>query len=132
MEKLSNYAPQMLSVLRIVSAFMFIPSGTAKMFGWPVASPGGVPEPMTQIWFGAWIEIIGGLLLLIGLFTRPTAFLLSGTMAVAYWQFHWAKDRIFWPSVNGGVPAALFCFVFLYFVFSGPGPWSVDAKMKKG
>ena len=102
------------------------------------------PVPPSQIWFGAWIEVIGGLLLLVGLSTRPVAFLLSGTMAVAYWQFHaippltaqpgkpaLPAHSVLVPAMNQGVAAALFCFVFLYITFAGPGGLSLDAKMAK-
>ena len=79
----------------------------------------------SQLWFGGILEIVGGLLLLIGLFTRPVAFVLSGMMAVAYWQFHFPRN--IFPTLNGGDAAILYCFVFLYLVFAGPGEWSLDA-----
>jgi putative oxidoreductase len=81
---------------------------------------------MTQAGLGGFLEAFGGGLLLLGLFTRPVAFILSGEMAVAYFQFHFPQS--FWPTINGGVPAALFCFVWLYFSAAGAGPWSLDAK----
>lgn len=130
--KLCSLQPAMLSILRIVSAFMFIPSGTMKIFNFPVGMPAGVPppQPFDQVWLGGWLEIIGGTLMLLGLFTRPTAFILSGMMAVAYWQFHaipsLAMPGGFWPTVNQGLPAALYCFIFLYFTTAGAGPWSLD------
>ena len=118
-------APQLRSVLRIVAALMFIQAGTIKLFGWPMPSPAGVPPLMSQIGIGAWMEVIGGALLLVGLFTRPVAFLLAGEMAVAYFQFH--QPNGFWPAVNQGVPAVLYCFIWLYLSAAGAGPWSLDA-----
>jgi len=84
---------------------------------------------MSQIWIGGVLELVGGALLLLGLFTRPVAFLLSGEMAVAYFQFH--APQGFWPTLNGGVPAVLYTFVWLYFSAAGAGPWSLDAKLGK-
>ena len=130
LEKWRGLSPFMLSVLRIVAAFMFVPSGTSKLFSWPVPMPGGMKlEMFSQVWVGGVLEVVGGLLVLLGLFTRPTAFVLSGMMAVAYWQFH--APGGFWPSVNGGTPAALYCFVYLYLSVAGPGPWSLDAFLGK-
>lgn len=132
----ANYAawtPRVLSILRIVSAFMFLAHGAQKLFGF-LAAPGS-PSPATfsQIWVGGVIEFFGGLLLLLGLFTRPVAFILSGTMAVAYFQMHaWTafqKQGLsagFWPLQNRGELAALYCFVFLFFAVAGGGPWSLD------
>jgi len=126
--KWSAWAPQLQSLLRIVAAFMFILAGTTKLFSFPVAAmPGGGHVPyFSQIGFGAALEVVGGLLLLIGLLTRPVAFVLAGEMAVAYFQFHFPKG--FWPVANGGVGAALYCFVWLYFSAAGAGPWSVDER----
>ena len=125
-----SWAPQLLSVLRIVSAFIFIPSGTIKLFAFPAGMPGGGTVPLlSQMGIGALIEVVGGALLLVGLFTRPVAFILSGEMAVAYFQFH--SPQSFWPTINQGVPAALFCFIFLYISSAGPGPWSLDAALRK-
>ena len=122
------WAPRLQSLLRIVAAFMFIQAGTMKLFAFPVGVPpaGGTVPPSSQLGIGATLEVLGGGLLLLGLFTRPVAFLLAGEMAVAYFQFHFPKG--FWPVVNGGVPAALYCFVWLYFSAAGAGPWSLDAK----
>ena len=127
----SSYAPRFLSLLRIVAAFMFMLAGTSKIFAFPVGMPpdGGTAQPMTQVWIGGMLEVVGGALLLIGLFTRPVAFLLSGEMAVAYFQFHYPQS--FWPTVNQGIAAVLYCFLWLYYSAAGPGPWSVDA-MRKG
>jgi putative oxidoreductase len=121
-------APRLLSVLRIVAAFMFIQPGTMKLFGWPMAMPGGATVPLlSQMGIGGAMEIVGGGLLLLGLFTRPVAFILSGEMAVAYFQFH--APQSFWPIVNQGQPAVLYCFIWLYFSAAGPGPWSLDALL---
>ena len=121
-----GWEPQLRSAMRIVAAFMFITAGTVKLFAFPSGMPGGGTLPvMSQIWIGAVMEVFGGTLLLLGLFTRPVAFLLSGEMAVAYLQFHAPKS--FWPTVNGGAAAALYCFIWLYLSAAGPGPWSLDA-----
>jgi len=127
---LDRFSPQLLSALRIVSALLFIAHGTTKLFGFPAtemfAEP---PAPMTLMWFGGILEAGGGALLLIGLFTRPVAFVLSGMMAVAYWMFH-APASVY-PVQNGGDAAILFCFVFLYIAAAGPGPISVDSAISK-
>jgi putative oxidoreductase len=132
----ANYAawtPRVLSILRIVSAFMFLAHGAQKLFGF--LAPPGSPSPAMfgQIWVGGVIEFFGGLLLLLGLFTRPVAFILSGTMAVAYFQMHaltaFQKQGLsagFWPLQNRGELAALYCFVFLFFAVAGGGTWSLD------
>jgi putative oxidoreductase len=128
--KWRNLAPQLLSVLRIVCAFMFMQVGAMKMFGWPMTMPGGGTVPLlSQLGIGAMLEVFGGGLLLVGLFTRPVAFLLSGEMAVAYFQFHQPNGT--WPLVNQGQPAVLFCFIWLYLSAAGAGPWSLDALLKK-
>ena len=128
--KWSGVAPQLLSVLRIVAALMFMQAGTMKLFGWPAAMPGGATVSlMTQVGIGGVLEAVGGALLLVGLFTRPVAFVLSGEMAVAYFQFH--APQGFWPTVNQGQPAVLYCFIWLYFSAAGAGPWSLDALRKK-
>ena len=125
-----TWAPQLLSVLRIITAALFIFSGTIKLFAYPFGMPDGSAVPvLSQIWIGAVLEVVGGGLLLIGLFTRPVAFVLSGEMAVAYFQFH--APGGFWPHQNGGIPAILMCFIFLYFSAAGPGPWSLDARRGK-
>lgn len=123
-------APQLLSLLRIVSALLFIMPGTMKLFAFPMGMPpdGSTAEFMTQIWIGGVLEIVGGILMLFGLFTRPVAFILAGEMAVAYFQFHHPHN--WWPIINQGINAILFCFVWLYFSAAGPGPWSLDAIRK--
>jgi putative oxidoreductase len=129
--KWPSLAPQLLSLLRIVAAFMFILSGTMKLFAFPIGMPpdGGTAKMMSQVGIGGILETFGGALLFLGLFTRPVAFILSGEMAVAYFQFH--APQSFWPIVNNGVNAALYCFVWLYFSAAGAGPWSLDAKRRK-
>ena len=124
----SSSAPYLRSVLRIVAALMFMQAGMMKLFAWPVGMPpdGGTAPLLSQIGLGGVLEVVGGGLLLLGLFTRPIAFLLAGEMAVAYFQFHFPQG--FWPVMNNGVAAALYCFVWLYFSAVGAGPWSLDAK----
>jgi putative oxidoreductase len=124
--KWSARTPQLLSVLRIVAAVMFILAGTTKLFAFPAGIPpnGGTVSLMSELGIGAVLEVFGGALLVLGLFTRPVAFLLSGEMAVAYFQFHFPHN--FWPVINGGVPAVLYCFLWLYFSAAGAGPWSLD------
>ena len=124
-----HFAPYILSLLRIVAAFIFLTSGTTKLFAFPAGVPDGGTVPwMTQIGVGAWLEFLGGALLLVGLCTRPVAFVLSGEMAVAYFQFHFPGS--FWPTINQGTAAILFCWIWLYFSAAGPGPWSLDAKFR--
>ncbi len=127
----TTLGPQILSILRIVAAFMFIQAGSMKLFAWPMGMPpdGGTAVLLTQVGIGGMLEFFGGLLMLLGLFTRPVAFILSGEMAVAYWQFHGLKA--IWPMMNGGIPAVLYCFIWLYFSVAGPGAWSIDALRKR-
>jgi putative oxidoreductase len=117
------WAPRVLGLLRIVTALLFMEHGSQKLFGFP-PSDHGSPEMLSLIWFAAVLEFIGGFFILIGLFTRPIAFLLSGEMAFAYWMAHAPKS--FYPALNGGDAAILFCFVFLYLAFRGAGAFSVD------
>jgi putative oxidoreductase len=114
-------------VLRIVAGFTFALHGVQKLFGWL----GGRPFPaFSLLWAAGVLETFGGLLILLGLGTRPVAFLLSGQMAVAYFMGHYPKG--FWPVMNGGELAVLYCFLFLYFFAAGPGPWSLDRLVRKG
>lgn len=122
-DRLSAYAPQALAVLRIVTALLFIAHGTQKLFGFPVAAQG--PTEGLMLVAGI-LELVGGLLILVGFFTRPVAFILCGMMAVAYWMGH--APMGFWPVGNFGDAAVLFCFIFGYLVFAGPGAWSVDKR----
>jgi putative oxidoreductase len=126
-----SWAPQLLSVLRIVAAFLFIQFGTGKLFALPgPLVHGGGTVPVTSLaGVAGIIESVGGLLLLLGLFTRPVAFIVSGEMAVAYFKAH--APGGFWPVLNGGHPAVLFCFVWLYFSAAGAGPWSLDALLRR-
>ena len=121
------WEPRVLSILRIVAAVLFFEHGTQKIFGIP--TPKTTPEMFSLPWVAGWMEIVGGLLLIIGLFTRPVAFLLSGQMAFAYFIAH-APQSTF-PVLNGGDAAILFCFIFLYFVFAGGGSWSIDAARNR-
>jgi putative oxidoreductase len=125
----AEWAPRALSVLRIVAALLFLEHGTQKLFGFPVAPPNGLPAVLTLSWFAAVLEAAGGLLLALGLFTRPVAFLLSGEMAFAYWMSH--APRAFFPVMNGGDAAILYCFVFLYIAFAGAGPWALDRAFRQ-
>jgi putative oxidoreductase len=123
-------APELRSILRIVAALVFLQYGTMKLFGWPISMPGGGTVPLaSQLGVGAILETVGGTLLLVGLFTRPVAFILSGEMAVAYFQFHFPNG--FWPIVNQGQPAVLYCFIWLYLSAAGAGPWSLDAALRR-
>lgn len=126
---LAVWAPRVLSILRIVAALIFLLHGTQKLFGFPAPPATGLPPAFSLYWIGAILELVGGLLLLIGAFTRPVAFILSGEMAFAYWMFH--APRNLYPTLNGGDAAILYCFIFLYLVFAGAGAWSVDAARSR-
>lgn len=146
---MQEYQPKMLSVLRIVVGWMFMAHGGQKLLNWPIPMPGTL-QVFSQAWIGGWIELVGGVLIFLGLFTRPFAFLLSGTMAVAYWQFHSLPalgprpamyglpateaqplHSVLIPIMNNGELAVLYSFVFLYLVFAGGGPMSLDALLQK-
>jgi putative oxidoreductase len=125
LEGLSKYQPQLLAVLRIMTALLFIAHGTQKLFGFPAMPPGmEMGELNTLMLIAALLELVGGLLVLVGFLTRPVAFVLSGQMAVAYFMGHAPMN--FFPATNFGDAAILFCFIFLYLVAAGPGAWSVD------
>jgi putative oxidoreductase len=125
----SAWTPRALSVLRIVSAFLVIAHGAQKLFGF-LAAPGVMSPPaFSQMWVGGVLEFFGGALLLLGLFTRPVALLLSGMMAVAYFQFH--APGGFWPLQNKGESAVLYCFVFLFFAVAGGGEWALDRLRRR-
>lgn len=119
---LGPYEPQLYAVLRMVVGFLFLWHGTQKLFGIPGEPPAGAPAFV--IWIAGPLELIGGVLIVLGLFTRVTAFVLSGLMAAAYWIAH--GQRALLPIVNGGELAALYCFVFLFIAARGAGPWSLD------
>lgn len=126
-----SLAPCFLGVLRIVAAFMFILSGTMKLFGVPIGMPpgGATAAAFSEVWFAGVLEVFGGGLVLLGLFTRPVAFVLSGEMAVAYFQF--CNPVSIWPIANMGIAPALYCFVWLYFSAAGPGAWSLDGMRRR-
>lgn len=127
-----SMAPYLLSTLRIIAAFLFVQFGTAKLFGFPATVlPGGATAPLASLpGVAGLLEVLGGALLLVGVFTRPVAFVLSGEMAVAYFIGH--APHGFWPVLNEGHPAVLFCFVWLYVSAAGGGPWSIDALWSPG
>jgi putative oxidoreductase len=124
---LSRWQPHLLGILRIMAALLFIAHGTVKLFNWPVAFP--MPELPPLILAAGIIELVAGTLILLGLFTRPAAFIASGQMAVAYFMGH--ASRGFWPVANEGDAAILFCFVFLYIAAAGPGAWSLDRSRNR-
>jgi len=130
-EKPMNRAVQITYfLLRVVAGFLFIQAGGLILFGWFGGMPGGMKPPlMSQTGIGGILEFFGGILILLGLFTRPVAFILSGMMAVAYWQFHFPNGH--WPVQNQGMPAVLFCFIFLYMAAKGGGSWSLDAMIRR-
>jgi putative oxidoreductase len=127
---LDVWSPRLLSVLRIVAALLFTMHGTAKLFQVPHQAMFDDLQLMSLIGFQGVLEVGGGFLLLIGLLSRPVAFVLCGDMAVAYFMAHWPKSWL--PILNGGDLAVLFCFVFLYLWVAGPGPWSIDARLRAG
>ncbi len=125
----SPWTGRMLSVFRIVAGLIFVSAGTSIVSGYPPV-PGMPPfRLMSQMGIGGLLEVVGGLAIVLGVFTRPVAFVLSGEMAVAYFQFH--TPQSFFPTVNQGIPAVLYCFFFLYLTFAGAGPWSVDAAIAR-
>ena len=124
---MSVWSPRILSLLRIVAALLFMEHGLMKLFHFPVAQP-GVPNPLPTLFVvAAVIEIVLGTFLTLGLFTRVAAFVASGEMAVAYFMSHLPSS--FWPGVNGGSEAILYCFIFFYIAFAGGGAWSLDASL---
>ena len=129
-----SWAPYLLSILRIVTAFLFVQYGSTKLLAIPAAiMPGGGTAPLTSLpGIAGALELVGGALLLVGWFTRPVAFILAGEMAVAYFIGH--APQGFWPVLNNGAPAVFFCFLWLYISSAGAGPWSIDAvrRRKKG
>jgi putative oxidoreductase len=117
-------APTLQSVLRIVAGLAFLEHGTGKLLGFPHGLPFIDKMPTGLLYFTGTIELVGGVLIVLGLFTRPVAFVLSGFMAVAYFMAHFPMS--FFPAINFGEPAVLYCFVFLYLAAAGPGPWAID------
>jgi len=117
-------------LLRVVAGFLFVQAGSLILFGWFGGMPGGEKVRwISQMGIGGALEFFGGILIMLGLFTRPVAFILSGMMAVAYWQFHAPNGA--WPVQNQGMPAVLFCFIFLYMAVRGGGDWSLDALIRQ-
>lgn len=128
---LEAWRPRALAVLRIVTAYLFIPHGTAKLFGAPHVAMFDGLQRISLMGFAGFLEVVGGILLLIGLFTRPVAFILCGFMATAYFMAHASQGNALLPMLNQGEPAVLYCFIFLYLVFAGAGAWSVDAARRR-
>ncbi|MFY9315432.1 MAG: DoxX family protein [Burkholderiales bacterium] len=128
---LDNWRPRALAVLRIVTAYLFIAHGTAKLFGVPHLAMFDGLQLLSLVGLAGILEVFGGALLLVGLFTRPVAFLLCGFMAVAYFMAHASQGDVLLPLLNRGELSVLYCFVFMYLVFSGAGAWSVDALRER-
>lgn len=129
-ETMAAWAPRALSALRIIMGLMIIQHGMAKLIGFPVVASLANLKPLSLIGAAGFIELIGGALLILGLLTRPAAFIISGEMAFAYFMAH--EPKSFYPLINGGTLAIMFCFTCLYLSTAGAGPWSVDAAMKRG
>jgi putative oxidoreductase len=129
-ETLAAWTPRALSVLRIIMGLMIIQHGMAKILGFPAVASFANLSPFSLIGVAGLIELIGGALLIVGLLTRPVAFIISGEMAFAYFMAHAPRD--FYPLINGGTLAIMFCFTCLFLSTAGAGPWSVDAAMKRG
>ena len=127
-DRFTSFAPSFLSILRILAGVMFACHGAQKIAGAFGGMPPGVPMNW-EIWTAGIIELVGGSLIAIGLFTRTNAFLASGLMAVAYFKGHAAGG--FFPKVNGGEPAVLYCWIFLYIAAQGPGAWAVDTMVRR-
>ncbi len=125
----TSWAPRLLSILRIVTGLLLLQHGTAKLFKIPVVPTFANLSITSLPGLAGILELVGGVLIILGLFTRSTAFILSGMTAFAYFIAH--APRGFYPILNGGELAALYCFVFLYIAAAGPGPWSIDAGRKK-
>ena len=128
-EALVAWTPRALSVLRIFTGLMIIEHGMAKLIGFPVVPSFANLQPLSLLGAAGFIELIGGALLIVGLWTQPAAFILSGEMAVAYFMVH--APRGFFPLINGGTLAIIYCFACLYLSTAGAGPWSLDAMMKR-
>ena len=129
---LETWRPRVLAMLRIVTGYLFIPHGTAKLFGAPHVAMFDGLQLVSLMGLAGILEVLGGVLFMIGLFTRPVAFVLCGFMAVAYFMAHASQGNVLLPMLNQGELAVLYCFVYLYFVFAGAGAWSVDAMRRSG
>jgi putative oxidoreductase len=127
---LAHFAPHVLAALRIVAAALFLQHGLVKLVGFPEGASPGQQPPLTLLGLAGIIEAATGILMILGLFTRTAALIASGEMAVGYWLYHAARG--FYPAVNGGEAAILFCFIFLYIFFAGPGTWSLDGVQRRG
>ena len=127
LDRVSKYAPEVLSIARIVIGLLFLEHGTSKLFDFP-HGPMAQPAMGSLIWFQGIIELVGGALFTVGFLTRPVAFILAGDMAVAYFMAHAPKAT--YPMINGGDAAILYCFVFLIYLVSGPGRWAADGPSK--
>jgi len=125
----ARYAPQLLAVLRVVAGVLFVAHGVVKLFGFPPGAAPGQQELLTMFGAGAVIELVTGTLIVLGLFTRTAALIASGEMAVGYWMYH--APSSFYPAVNGGDAAVLFCFIFLYLVAAGSGAFSLESLLRK-
>ncbi len=125
----TTWAPRALSLLRIFAGLLFLEHGLQKLVSFPTGLPGGMhPPPGSLLFFAGIIETVGGILVTLGLLTRPAAFIMSGEMAIGYFMFH--APHSFWPALNGGEAAILFCFIFLYLAAAGGGAWGVDAMRR--
>jgi putative oxidoreductase len=123
----SDWGPRVLSIVRIIAGLLFMEHGAAKLLGFPPTTT--VPAMFGLLWFAGIIELVGGVLVAVGLFTRIAAFIMSGEMAFAYFMAH--APRNFFPMLNGGDAAVLYCFIFLYFAVVGGGSWSLDRLIRR-
>jgi putative oxidoreductase len=128
---LKNSSPAALSLLRLVTAYLYLQHGTAKLFHVPHLPIFDQLHVLSRDGFAGMLEIVGSLLLLLGLFTRPVAFILSGEMAIAYFLVHAPQGNFLMPALNGGEEAVLYCFIFLFFATAGGGSWSIDARLAR-
>jgi len=128
---MATWYPRVLGLLRIVTGYLFIAHGTAKHFGLPHVAMFDGLQAMSLPWIAGWIEVVGGALIILGLFTRPTAFILSGLNAFAYFIGHASQGNVLVPMLNGGELAVLYCFLFLFFSVAGAGAWSVDSVIEE-
>lgn len=126
--RLNSYAPYMLGILRFVTGLLFLEHGSSKLFGFPHSPMFDGLQIVSVFGIGGILELCGGILILLGVFTRIVAFVLAGEMAFAYWMFHFPQSPF--PALNQGDAAILFCFIFLYLVFAGPGAFSLDGQRK--